>query len=188
MGWTIHRYQPWLFSLRIFLRMLLIPHYCLIKSKGLKLQQCFLLDVAFLNSLFIQVLDELLPLHPVDEWAGVAAVAEERPARQVQSASCKDDETTRWCRALTVLTACYGHGSACISLIMNTVLYRISSSPQICAICRAKVSGEYFRCLFMVATERRRGKKNKREKRKHHMLNEANSCLLCFLLTQRRDI
>ena len=51
---------------------------------------CFLLDVTLLDSLFIQVLYELLPLHPVDERADVAAIAEKRSASEVQSASCKD--------------------------------------------------------------------------------------------------
>lgn len=59
-------------------------------SEMIQLQQCFLLDVALLDSLFIQVLYELLSLHPVDEWADVTAVAEKRPASQVQSTSCKD--------------------------------------------------------------------------------------------------
>lgn len=54
---------------------------------------CLLLDVAFLDSFFVQVLYELLPLHPVDEWADVTAVAEKRPASQVQNTSCKD---RRW--------------------------------------------------------------------------------------------
>lgn len=49
---------------------------------------CFLLDFTLLDSLFIQILDELLSLHPVDERADIAAVSEERPASQVQSASC----------------------------------------------------------------------------------------------------
>lgn len=51
---------------------------------------CFLLDFTLLDSLFIQILDELLSLHPVDERADVAAVAKKRPARQVQSTSCRD--------------------------------------------------------------------------------------------------
>lgn len=40
-----------------------------------------LLDFTLLNPLLVQILDELLPLHPVDERADVAAVAEERSAR-----------------------------------------------------------------------------------------------------------
>ncbi|TNN29553.1 hypothetical protein EYF80_060298 [Liparis tanakae] len=47
-----------------------------------------LLDVALLNALLVQVLDELVALHPVDERTDVAAVAEERPARQVDGTSC----------------------------------------------------------------------------------------------------
>lgn len=51
---------------------------------------CLLLDVGLLDPLLVQVLDELLSLHPVDERADVAAVAEKRPAGQVQSTSCED--------------------------------------------------------------------------------------------------
>lgn len=57
---------------------------------GFKIRQGSSLDVALLDSLFIQVLDELLSLHPVDERADVTTVPEKRPAGQVQSASCKD--------------------------------------------------------------------------------------------------
>jgi len=46
------------------------------------------LDVALLDALLVQVLDELIAFHPVDEWADVTAVAEERPARQVHGSSC----------------------------------------------------------------------------------------------------
>ena len=49
-----------------------------------------LLDVTLLDPLLVQILDELLSLHPVDERAGISAVAEESPARQVQSTSCGD--------------------------------------------------------------------------------------------------
>lgn len=47
-----------------------------------------LLDVALLNPLLIQVLDELLPFHPVDEWTDVTAVPKEGSARQVERTSC----------------------------------------------------------------------------------------------------
>lgn len=50
-----------------------------------------LLDVALLNPLLIQVLDELLPFHPVDERTDVTAVSEEGSARQVERASCRGD-------------------------------------------------------------------------------------------------
>lgn len=50
------------------------------------------LDVALLNPLLVQVLDELLPLHPVDEGTDVAAVSEEGSARQVDRTSCGDRE------------------------------------------------------------------------------------------------
>lgn len=56
---------------------------------------CFLLDVALLDSLFIQVLDELFPLHPVDVWADVTAVAKKRSASQVERTSCKMNKTKR---------------------------------------------------------------------------------------------
>lgn len=51
-----------------------------------------LLDVTLLNPLLIQILDELLPLHPVDEWTDVTAVSEEGSARQVDRTSCGDEE------------------------------------------------------------------------------------------------
>lgn len=47
-----------------------------------------LLDVALLNPLLIQVLDELLPFHPVDERTDVTAVSKEGSACQVERASC----------------------------------------------------------------------------------------------------
>lgn len=50
-----------------------------------------LLDVALLNPLLIQVLDELLPFHPIDERTDVTAVSEEGSARQVERASCRGD-------------------------------------------------------------------------------------------------
>lgn len=52
----------------------------------------FLLDVALLNPLLIQVLDKLLPLHPVDEWTDISAVSKERSARQVNWTSCGRQE------------------------------------------------------------------------------------------------
>lgn len=55
--------------------------------------QADLLDVAFLDSLFIQVFYELLSLHPVDERADVAAVPKKRSTGQVQSISCRN---RRW--------------------------------------------------------------------------------------------
>lgn len=67
--------------------------------KWFRLQQCSLLDVALLDSLFIQVLYELLSLHPVDERADVTAVAEKRPASQVQSTSCEDRRWHAWWHA-----------------------------------------------------------------------------------------
>ena len=51
-----------------------------------------LLALAFLDPLFVQVFYELLSLHPVDERAVVPAVAEKRPAGQVQSISYEDKE------------------------------------------------------------------------------------------------
>lgn len=51
-----------------------------------------LLDFTLLDSLLVQVLDELLPLHPVDEWADFAAVAKEGSARQVEGTSCSGKE------------------------------------------------------------------------------------------------
>lgn len=55
-----------------------------------------LLDVTLLNSLLIQVFNELLPLHPVDERADFAAVAEEGSARQVEGTSCPGRDTKSW--------------------------------------------------------------------------------------------
>lgn len=46
-----------------------------------------LLDVALLNPLLIQVLDELLPFHPVDERTDVTAISKEGSARQVERTS-----------------------------------------------------------------------------------------------------
>ena len=84
----------------------LFSHYCQWKDLNTVQQQqlsvsvslclcvslslCLLLDVALLDSFFVQVFYELLPLHPVDERADVTAVAKKGPARQVQSTSCKD--------------------------------------------------------------------------------------------------
>lgn len=56
-----------------------------------------LLDVTLLDSLLIEVFNELLPFHPVDERADFATVAKEGSARQVEGTSCtgKDRETTK---------------------------------------------------------------------------------------------
>lgn len=48
-----------------------------------------LLDVGLLNPLLIQILDELVALHPVDERTDVSAVPEEGAARQVDGTSCR---------------------------------------------------------------------------------------------------
>lgn len=53
-----------------------------------------LLDVALLDALLVQVLDELLPFHPVDERTGVSAVAEEGSACQVDRTSCGPHKNT----------------------------------------------------------------------------------------------
>lgn len=89
MGRTIHRYQAFAASPAESLLYADAINSSLMSHliKGPRLQPCSLLDVALLDPLFVQVLHELLPLHPVDDRAGVAAVAEEGPARQVQSAS-----------------------------------------------------------------------------------------------------
>lgn len=52
-----------------------------------------LLDVTLLNALLIQILDELLPLHPVYKWTDVSAVSKERSARQVDRISCGRQDT-----------------------------------------------------------------------------------------------
>lgn len=62
--------------------------------------QADLLDVTFLDSLFVQVFYELLALHPVDERADIAAVAEKCPAGQVQSISCRDRRQMACCKWL----------------------------------------------------------------------------------------
>lgn len=49
-----------------------------------------LLHFALLDSLFIQVFDELLPLHPVDERADVTVVAKKGSTGEVQRSSCED--------------------------------------------------------------------------------------------------
>lgn len=48
-----------------------------------------LLDLSLLNPLLVQILDELVTLHPVDERTDVSAVAEEGAARQVDGTSCR---------------------------------------------------------------------------------------------------
>lgn len=60
----------------------------------------FLLDVALLDPLLVQILDELLPLHPVDERTDVPAVAEEGSARQVDGTACEGQET--WYEAIAI--------------------------------------------------------------------------------------
>ena len=52
-----------------------------------------LLDVTLLNALLVQVFDELLSFHPVDQWTDVSAVAKERSARQVERSACGRDGT-----------------------------------------------------------------------------------------------
>lgn len=47
-----------------------------------------LLDVCLLNPLLIQILNELLPLHPVDKRTDISAVSKERSARQVDGTTC----------------------------------------------------------------------------------------------------
>lgn len=47
-----------------------------------------LLDLGLLNPLFVQIFDELVALHPVDERTYVSAVPEEGAARQVDGTSC----------------------------------------------------------------------------------------------------
>ncbi len=49
-----------------------------------------LLNFAFSDSGFVQILNELLSLHPVDERTHVSAVAEKRSAGQVHRAACKN--------------------------------------------------------------------------------------------------
>lgn len=62
-----------------------------------------LLDVTLLNALLVQVLDELLPLHPVDERTDVPAVSKEGPARQIERTSCRRREAM-WCKHFAFLT------------------------------------------------------------------------------------
>lgn len=52
-----------------------------------------LLDLALLDPLLVQVLNELLPLHPVDKWTDVSAVSKEGSACQVDGTSCKRKDT-----------------------------------------------------------------------------------------------
>ena len=54
-----------------------------------------LLHFALPHVLLIQVLDELLALHPVDLGARVTAVAKERSAGEVHQTSCRGT-TDRW--------------------------------------------------------------------------------------------
>lgn len=48
-----------------------------------------LLDLSLLNPLLVQILDELVTLHPVDERTDVSTVPEEGAARQVDGTSCR---------------------------------------------------------------------------------------------------
>lgn len=50
-----------------------------------------LLDLRLLNSLLVQILDELVTLHPVDERTDVSAVPEEGAARKVDGTSCRGE-------------------------------------------------------------------------------------------------
>lgn len=50
-----------------------------------------LLDLGLLNSLLVQILDELVTLHPVDERTDVSAVPEEGAARKVDGTSCRGE-------------------------------------------------------------------------------------------------
>lgn len=52
-----------------------------------------LLDLALLDPLLVQVLNELLPLHPVDKWTDVSAVSKEGSACQVDGTSCRRKDT-----------------------------------------------------------------------------------------------
>lgn len=54
-----------------------------------------LLDLSLLNPLLIQILDELVTLHPVDERTDVSAVPEEGAARQVDGTSCRGGQRGR---------------------------------------------------------------------------------------------
>lgn len=47
-----------------------------------------LLDVSLPYALLIQILNKLLRLHPVSEWADITTVPKERSARQVDGTSC----------------------------------------------------------------------------------------------------
>lgn len=56
-------------------------------------QEVFLLDFTLTDPALVQVLDELLALHPVDQWAHIATVAKEGSACQVHQTPCKDEKT-----------------------------------------------------------------------------------------------
>lgn len=63
-----------------------------------------LLDLSLLNPLLVQILDELVALHPVDERTDVSAVPEEGAARQVDGTSCRGGGKETRCEASVVLT------------------------------------------------------------------------------------
>lgn len=50
-----------------------------------------LLDLGLLNSLLVQILNELVTLHPVDERTDISAVPEEGAARKVDGTSCRGE-------------------------------------------------------------------------------------------------
>lgn len=55
----------------------------------------YLLNFTFSDSSFVQILNELLSLHPVDERTHIPAVTEERSAGQVHRAACKNTQCKR---------------------------------------------------------------------------------------------
>lgn len=100
------------FQLNLFKRMLIYLNgrfggcnLCYwVSLRGLMLK--VLLDVRLLNPLLIQILNELLPLHPVDEWTDVSAVSKERTACQVDGTSCEKGQKTRHDVTPACITAC----------------------------------------------------------------------------------
>lgn len=64
------------------------------KDKQVTLKRkVFSLDFALLNPALVQVLNELLTLHPVDERAHIAAVAKKSSTCQVHHTPCRDEHS-----------------------------------------------------------------------------------------------
>ena len=108
------------------------------------------LDVTLLDALLVQVLDELLALHPVDERADVSTVAEEGAARQVHWTSCGGTGN--------------GKNGKCTSLtnhpFVHTLTHRRRSQP--CQATASSSGAATLRCLAQGHLDTQRGRAENR--------------------------